>query len=543
MALFKRPLNVYKLVYICVMTSSNLVAYISALTIDIKSQDLVYILTWKAEETPACYNVKYTVLLRSPVCPTEMQSKSSEEDQLLDFSSNKSRFQPSETPDHQDLEPRELGPCSSASEDSVRPKPGSLLRLNQRTVMKCSNIRHSFCNLTEEFTDPCKTYIIYVEQVTESGVQVSYTEFNPYSNMCLAPVQFTVSACPNCINVTVKFSSVLQVYQELDYVVTLMEKDLKQEYAPKKTTQAVSYTIIENLHPATNYCITVNVSSTMTKQCEPSVIKCIVINPTSKTAAVAIPTLVGVLIFLTIVIVLALKQTGVICLKRIKWPKALTFRFKPLYSIFESCPEEMHKAQVIQKCKKDVSGYSSGEDNESDTENENLYFKRSFLGNSSKHCYETDNTKQLSIDCSSTASEIAEPFGSVAENLQNDINKEESPLEQELHPSAAETVLNRPGSEEHSSSLNINLNTVMLLISDKMQNVSAAQVPETEEEAADLKEPHFPDECETNHSTDIPDLWDSEVHNQPCTWQNSSGFEETESSDSEPDCVGDYMSR
>ncbi|XP_033002262.1 interferon alpha/beta receptor 2 [Lacerta agilis] len=436
-----------------------------------------------------------------------------------------------------------------------------------KIVTECSNITRSFCNLTKEFTDPNESYKIIVEPVTENGVNSSAIYFNPYFDTCIKSPRFEISACPSCANVTVELSaSLLQVYQELDYTVTVIRDNVKEKRVVNTTRQESFHTVIGDLSFNTNYCIAVDVKTSLNNQCTPSVPKCIILGsnhiPVYLTGHIILPALFGILLPLAVVLTLfVLYKIGVICLRWRKWPRVLSITPKLDYFLFKSEPEEVHTVQVTQQSKKKVCGYNSDEeDSESVAGNDDLYAARVFLGQTSKSCSQEDNAEPPSLDCSSTTSKIADPqddktenllligcssatsempkpADAEAENLQNDI----SPTIQILHPSPEVDSTNEPDLECSSCS-NVNLNTVVLGISGKNVNASAT-LSSFQEKAADSKELCVSDPFEPKHFTDVLEMQNSDIHNLSCSWQNSDGSGESESSDSETDCVGEYMSR
>ncbi|XP_061483773.1 interferon alpha/beta receptor 2-like isoform X2 [Rhineura floridana] len=390
MALFRGPLPFYKLETIGL-----------PLNLKMKSQDLEYILTWEAGNntgTPTCFNVMY--MATSSPCPAwhtarETQSKSAERSQVQHISSSKSRFQRNKAPDHLVPESEEVAMCPTAAWSKIDKD-----RSNMKIVTECSNITRSFCNLTKEFTELCKTYIIVVELVTKSEVYSSNYPFLPHQDTCLATPQFNISACPNCANVTVKLSpSLLKVYYELGYTVTVETSDLKEKRVDNKTRQESFHTIIGDLSPNTNYCIAVDVKSSVNEQCTPSVPKCIIIGSKNKSGHIIFPALGGIFLSLAVGLALfGLYNTGFICVRWKKWPKVLNVTSQSAYLVFESDPEEVCTVQATQESNKKVWRYNY-DDSESDVDDD-LYTGHVFLSKISKSCSQEDIVEPLSKGCS-----------------------------------------------------------------------------------------------------------------------------------------------
>ncbi|KAH0624857.1 hypothetical protein JD844_032720 [Phrynosoma platyrhinos] len=473
-------------------------------------------------------------------CPIETESNSSKKDKEQDPSSSKSRSQQSEDPDHQALQPGEPPVCPSLPEGSVQ------LKNTYRTVMECSNITRSFCNLTKEFTDPCWAYIILVEQVTENGVHSSDLTFIPFLNTCLSQPEFNISTCPNCVNVTVKLSSssLLKVYKDIKYTVTASTAGLPDKQNINTTRQESFYAVMGNLLPNRNYCLTVDVyTSVPTKQCTPSSPKCIITHSNNKSDNNTTATLIGVFMPLLVgLVLLVLCKVGLICLK-IDLPNVLENIPKLAYSVFDSVPEEVHTVKVTEKSKKKVWHDDDDDDDDDDdsgssVENNGFYTVRKI----SKTCSTVDTMENLSIDCSSSANDTVEPGTAEVESFQNEINEGESrTTNQFFYHSSKVNSANEP-ELGHSSCLNVNLNTVKLGISVHTLDVPANLDPD-QEDSADLKELCITDDSESTLFTDIPNIQSASVHSLLCAWQNSSGSSgESESSDSETVHVG-YMRR
>ncbi|XP_020651865.3 interferon alpha/beta receptor 2 isoform X2 [Pogona vitticeps] len=537
MTLFMGPLNFYKLAYTSVMMMCTLCSLVelsnSEFRSEVKRQDFEYFLTWEAgnnTEASACYTVLYTT--NSLHCPIEIESDSSERHKVQNASFSKSRSQQSENPIHQVSEPGDPSVCpwSKTAKDSLPSK--------WKAIAECSNISRLFCDLTKEFTDPCKNYKILVVQVTESGIHRSLQIFNPYLNTCLGLPQFNISACPNCVNVTVKLSSssLVKVYEELDYTVTVAAEGFPNKYSHNKTREESFHTVINNLHPNRNHCITVDISTTVNnKQCTPSSPKCIIIKPKNQSDVILPAASAGIGMSLILVsILLILYNTGFICLRK-KWPKVLKLMPILHYSIFESDPEETHNIQVTQENKKKVRGYYDDEEEDSGSDVENAYIIRR-TDKISKSLSVVDTMEQLSTDHSSATSDTAGLLAAEPEVLQNEIDKGETVPNKLFNPSEMNST-----EEPESCHSNVNLNSVKLGISDKNWDVTA--VLSDQEDPADLKELCISHGSESTLFTDLSNVQTARAHNISLDWQKSDESGESESSDSETDNVGDYMRR
>ncbi|NXD32132.1 INRA2 protein, partial [Spelaeornis formosus] len=101
----------------------------------------------------------------------------------------------------------------------------------------------------------------------------------------LGPPEVNVTSCPNCINVTIKLPpshlreqgkllSLIDIYDVLDYDIMLKSLDGEHERPRQETTEDVFSTVIEELYPSRNYCLSVVVSASLNKNSVPSPWKC-----------------------------------------------------------------------------------------------------------------------------------------------------------------------------------------------------------------------------------------------------------------------------
>ncbi|NXH19464.1 INRA2 protein, partial [Bucco capensis] len=102
----------------------------------------------------------------------------------------------------------------------------------------------------------------------------------------LGPAEVNISSCLNCINVTIKLPtshfrkngkrlSLTDIYKELDYVITLKTLDGEHKRPREKTTEEVFSTVIEELYPNRNYCVSVMVTASLNRNYVSSAWKCV----------------------------------------------------------------------------------------------------------------------------------------------------------------------------------------------------------------------------------------------------------------------------
>ncbi|NWW81820.1 INRA2 protein, partial [Climacteris rufus] len=102
----------------------------------------------------------------------------------------------------------------------------------------------------------------------------------------LGPPEVNITSCPNCINVTIKLptshsrakgklQSLIDIYKELHYDITLKSLDGEHKRQQEKTTEEVFSTVIEELYPSRNYCVSVLVTASLNKHALPSPWQCV----------------------------------------------------------------------------------------------------------------------------------------------------------------------------------------------------------------------------------------------------------------------------
>lgn len=200
-----------------------------------------------------------------------------------------------------------------------------------------------------------------------------------------------------------------------------------------------------------------------------------------------------------------------------------------------------HSIQIIQKSKRRGAEHNYEDDYESNGENDGGYTPRGLLYKISKSCSKEDCAELLSIDSSSVASDcqLPELLDSEAESLQCHTNEEENTTDQ-IFCSTSEPTLTSLPEPEINGCLNINLNTVMVGI---QKWDAGATLSPYEEDAADFQELCVSNVPKPKHFTERKDMQHTGVHKVAYAQQNPAGSGESESSDSETDCIGEYMRR
>ncbi|NWI98782.1 INRA2 protein, partial [Crypturellus undulatus] len=148
----------------------------------------------------------------------------------------------------------------------------------------------------------------------------------------LGPPEVNISSCPECLNITVKLPkshfrkngkllSLIDIYGELDYEIRLTTPE--EQKRRNKTTREVFNTVIEELNPNGNYCVSIAVSASLNKNSISSPWKCATTDYTAQ-KDYRIGTVIGAVCFsLAIIVILTCMYAGGFILQQNSLPRAL----------------------------------------------------------------------------------------------------------------------------------------------------------------------------------------------------------------------------
>ncbi|NWH95858.1 INAR2 protein, partial [Aegithalos caudatus] len=150
----------------------------------------------------------------------------------------------------------------------------------------------------------------------------------------LGPPEVNISSCPNCINVTIKLpashfrekgklKSLIDIYEELYYDITLKSLDGEHKRPRQVTTEEVFSTVIEELYPSRNYCVSVVLSASLNKHSIPSPWKCVTAGPEARQGYHEVAVAGAVCVSLVIAAVLKCVHAAGFILPRISLPPTL----------------------------------------------------------------------------------------------------------------------------------------------------------------------------------------------------------------------------
>ncbi|NXC65183.1 INAR2 protein, partial [Aleadryas rufinucha] len=150
----------------------------------------------------------------------------------------------------------------------------------------------------------------------------------------LGPPEVNITSCPNCINVTIKLPathfrekgkllSLIDIYEELDYNITLKSLDGDHKRPRQKTTEEVFSTVIEDLYPSRNYCVSVEVSASLNRRATPSPWKCITADSEARQGYLEVAVAGAVCVSLIIAAALKCVHAGGFILLKISFPQTL----------------------------------------------------------------------------------------------------------------------------------------------------------------------------------------------------------------------------
>ncbi|NXB32365.1 INAR2 protein, partial [Eulacestoma nigropectus] len=150
----------------------------------------------------------------------------------------------------------------------------------------------------------------------------------------LGPPEVNITSCPNCINVTIKLPtshfrekgkllSLIDIYEELDYNITLKSLDGEYKGPRQKTTEEVFSIVIGELYPSRNYCVSVEVTASLNRHSTPSLWKCVTADSEARQGYHEGAVAGAVCVSLIIAAVLKCVHAAGFILPKISFPQAL----------------------------------------------------------------------------------------------------------------------------------------------------------------------------------------------------------------------------
>ncbi|XP_014793733.1 PREDICTED: interferon alpha/beta receptor 2 isoform X2 [Calidris pugnax] len=439
-------------------------------------------------------------------------------------------------------------------------------RRNWMAAKQCSNITQLSCNLTDDFEDAHAQYLALVQSFVGTKVfNSSVLDFEPLTDTFLGPPEVNISSCLNCINVTIKLPachlrknekrcSLIDIYKELDYIIKLKTLDGEHKRLQNKVTEEIFSTVIEELYPNRNYCVSVVVAASSNRNSIPSAWKCVTTDSEAQqdyyTAAIA-----GAVCF-SLILASALKcmHAGGYILQKTSLPQALIFIGKLAYSTWSLKSEEIASVEVIykevKKKAKDSSGGISDEDDSDESDSDAIsnhdYTRRDIISRAphssgTPHTfvqYSTNSTGDSSSS-SSQASEHPDTDPEDFEEHEMDVEEDKDTSSELLNP-FSEVNCNYSSRRTSSACFTINLKTVQLGASEENVDGSAALLSSREDAV----------EWQCTHAFGAKPLDGTESVQKPLCpnssqeWQISShSSDESNSSDSDMDQQTEYIRR
>ncbi|XP_063812527.1 interferon alpha/beta receptor 2-like isoform X2 [Pseudophryne corroboree] len=208
----------------------------------------------------------------------------------------------------------------------------------------CSNITVRHCDLTKDFTDLRGRYAVLVKSFTNQSTSEGYlpTMFSPNSNTILGPPIVDVVPCDHCLRVSIQPPVSYLWSEEQQRNVTMLSDDVYPilDYTIQlKNSQTVvsidvefgreNNTIISNLLPRANYCVSVTVATAINLTPSiPSAPKCVITGPNHSnehnTLLIVVSVVCAVILLVTLLLILfGLDRTGYIFKGKNYIPKVL----------------------------------------------------------------------------------------------------------------------------------------------------------------------------------------------------------------------------
>ncbi|XP_075027812.1 interferon alpha/beta receptor 2 isoform X1 [Calonectris borealis] len=434
-------------------------------------------------------------------------------------------------------------------------------RRNWKTAKQCSDITQLSCNLTDDFKEFSTQYSALVQSFIGTEVfNSSVLHFVPFTDTFLGPPEVNISSCLNCINVTIKLPtshlrknekllSLIDIYEELDYDITVKTLDGEHKRPREKTTEEIFNTVIEELYPNRNYCVSVMVTASLNKHSIPSAWKCITAETVAQqdyhTVAIA-----GAVCF-SLMLAGALKcmHAGGYILQKKSLPHTLvsirTLADAPwIFKSEEIASVEIIYKEVKKKANESSSGVSDEDDSDSDVISNHDYTRREIISRV-PHSSDTPNVfvqYSTSSTCDDSSSQANEnPDADPEDFEEHEMNiEEDKDASSELLNAFSEVNCNYSSRRRNSDCFTINLKTVLLGASEENVDSSAALLS-SQEDAVDWQ-------CTLALESKVLDDTESVQKPHCCNssheWQNSSrSSEESDLSDSDTNQKTEYIRR
>ncbi|XP_049691008.1 interferon alpha/beta receptor 2 isoform X2 [Accipiter gentilis] len=435
-------------------------------------------------------------------------------------------------------------------------------RRNWKTAKQCSDITQLSCNLTEDFKDIFAYYSVLVQRFTGTEVlNSSVLHFVPLSDTFLGPPEVNISSCLNCISVTIKLptsharkneklQSLIDIYKELDYGITLKTLDGEHKRPREKTTEEIFTTVIEELYPNRNYCVSVMVSASLNKHSIPSAWKCVTADSVAQQDYHTVGIAGAICFSLMVAGALKCMHAGGYILQKKSLPRTLVFIRTLAYSPWTFESEEIASVEIIHKEVKKKANESIGgisdeddsDDSDSDAISNHDYTRRGIISQV-PHSSDTTNVfVQYSTDstCDNSSSQASENPDAAPEDFEeHEMDIEEDNTSSELLNPFSEVNCNYSSRQRNSACFTINLKTVLLGTSEENVDSSAALLS-SQEGPVDWQ-CTFDFEAKLDNTESVQKL---HCHSSSREWQNSScSSDESDSSDSDMDQKTEYIRR
>ncbi|XP_030332107.1 interferon alpha/beta receptor 2 [Strigops habroptila] len=435
-------------------------------------------------------------------------------------------------------------------------------RRSWKTAKQCSNITQLSCNLTDDFKQVNTQYSALVQScVGNEEFNSPVLHFVPVTDTFLGPPEVNISSCLNCINVTIKLPtsylrenekllSLIDIYQELDYDITLKTLDGEHKRPREKTTEDVFNTVIEELYPNRNYCVSVMVTASLNKHSIPSAWKCVTADSVAQQDYHTVVITCAVCFSLMLAGALKCMHAGGYILQNKLLPRTLVFIRRLAYPPWTFESEKIASIEIIYKEVKKKANESSGdvsdedESDDSDVISNHDYTRRDILNRVPHSSGMPDASVQYSTNsvCDDSSSQASENPGTDPEDVEEqELGIEEDKVtSRELLNPFSEANCNYSSRPRDSACFTINLKTVLLGTSEENVDSSAALLS-SQEDAADWQCTHA---VEAKLLDDTESVQKPHCHNDSHEWQNSSpSSDESDLSDSDMYPKNEYIRR
>ncbi|XP_035266265.1 interferon lambda receptor 1-like [Anguilla anguilla] len=185
-------------------------------------------------------------------------------------------------------------------------------------------VKQTLQNCTQDVLELCTIEVRAVHRNRKSEWRKK--EFTPFTDTLLGPPEVTVSVCGDCLNLTVTLPrgkaelSISQIYHVFTYRIFWKHATENKVWNTSTTKNSL---VLQNLEPAAQYCVQVQLQVNTNKHTLPSGWVCAFTSSRSQIPVLIILACVSGLLILGGLVLVGLIHTGVLCTLKTQLPRVM----------------------------------------------------------------------------------------------------------------------------------------------------------------------------------------------------------------------------